>query len=93
MGKGIMMNDEDAKRYDYFIFDGARDLAADHGQDVHGLRNALLCKGVIDFNALDIVTNCQSHKDYFPENYRGRMCDVDVIEAIKDCLRPIYGFD
>ena len=36
--------------------------------------------------------DAQNSPDYDPENYRGKMCDEAVIETLKDCLRPLYGF-
>jgi hypothetical protein len=86
------MTPQDTVRYDTFIFDGARDLAAKHGQDVPSMRAELMAMGVTDSELLFAVEDAQSNPDYELENYRGAKCDEGVIEALKDCLRPLYGF-
>jgi hypothetical protein len=86
------MTPQEAVRYDTFVFDGARDLAAKFGQDVLGMRTELMAMGVTNRDLLYAVEDCQTHPDYELENYRGARCDEGVIESLKDCLRPLYGF-
>jgi len=78
--------------YDRLIFDGARDLAVAHGRNVSSMRSALEAMGVTDQQLLDIVGRNQTADDYEEIGYRGAMCDEGVIEALKDCLRPLHGF-
>lgn len=84
--------------YDRLIYDGARDLAADAGRDVAKLRAALVAMGMTDELLLEDVALSQQEDDatdewsggYQEENYRGKMVDIGVIEAVKDCLRVIH---
>ena len=86
------MTPQDADRYDRLIFDGARDLAVRYGQDVNAMRLALTNMGITDHILLYAVEEAQVSPDYELDTYRGAMCDEGVIETLKDCLRPLYGF-
>lgn len=86
------MTPQDTIRYETFVYDGARDLAAKYGQDVPGLRAELVAMGVTNQHLLHMVEASQIDPDYEVENYRGAKCDEGVIESLKDCLRPLYGF-
>lgn len=76
--------------YDAVVFDGARDLANTYGQNITGLRQALLALGITDMKLLQEVATQQLHPDYFLDTYRGKKCDEGVVEAVKECLRPLY---
>ena len=86
------MTPKETIRYETFVYDGARDLAAKYGQDVIGMRSELMAMGVTNLDLLIAVEEAQSSSDYRLENYRGAKCDEAVIETLKDCLRPLYGF-
>jgi len=79
-------------RYDRLIYDGARDLAAEYKRRIQPMRDKLIEMGVRDANLLDAVVDAQVSPHYQPSNYRGEMCDEGLIEALKDCLRPLHGF-
>jgi len=87
------MNERDSLRYDVLIYGQAALLAAEHGQDVRSLRATLMALGVTDKGQLASVREAQSDKDYCKtEDGRGLRYDEGVYEAVKDCLRPVYGF-
>ena len=72
-------------RYDRLIYDGARDLAAEHKRRIQPMRDKLIEMGVRDANLLDAVVDAQVNPNYQPS-------DEGLIEALKDCLRPLHGF-
>ncbi len=79
------------ERYDRLIFDGARDLADQFRNDESGMILTLNAFGVSEEN-LKSVLSAMCAPDYSEAMYRGKMCDEGVIEALKDCLRPLHGF-
>jgi hypothetical protein len=77
--------------YDLLIFDGARDLAVEHGRDTQSMERALQDLGIPQ-DRINAVLEAQNSADYYENLYRGEMCDEGVIETLKDCLRPLNGF-
>ena len=86
-----MSNPSDIKEYDILIDDGARDLAIKYRGDIVGMRKALLALGIPALSIIKVL-EAQQSPEYEEIKYRGGMCDEGVIESLKDCLRPIYGF-
>ncbi len=85
------MDKFDAERYDRLIYDGARDLAFKNRKNIRQMHADLLKLGA-PMNAINDVIEAMQSPDYYEENYRGKKCDEGVIEALKDCLRPLHGF-
>ena len=87
------MDHKDGLRYDVLIYGQAALLAAQFQKDVKGLRETLEALGVRDKASLAGVALMQTAKDYYrTRDGRNLWYDEGVYEAIKDCLRPIYGF-
>lgn len=87
------MNHKDGLRYDVLIYGQAALLAARFEKDVKGLRETLEALGVKNKARLAAVAEMQTAKDYRrTRDGRNLWYDEGVYEAIKDCLRPIYGF-
>lgn len=87
------MNERDSLRYDVLIYGQAALLAAECGKDVNRLRATLEALGVNDDYALANVADAQSDRHYLAtRDGRGLNYDEGVYEAVKDCLRPVYGF-
>ena len=92
--KGNMrMKERDELRYDVLIYGQAALLAAEWRKDVKGLRKTLEALGVSNEHHLECVAQAQKDKEYrVDKDGRGLRYDELVYEAIKDCLRPVYGF-
>lgn len=87
------MTRNDSLRYDTLVIGQAALLASAFKQNVEGLRETLEALGVTDPVHLAGVWESQTHKDYVEEtDGRGLTYDEGVYEAIKDCLRRVYGF-
>ena len=87
------MNERDGLRYEVLIYGQGALLAAEYGRDVKGLRKTLEALGVTDEGHLAGVVEAQINNDYrASRDGRGLRYDEGVYEAIKDCLRPVYGF-
>lgn len=87
------MNERDSLRYDVLIYGQAALLAAEHGKNTKSLRATLEALGVTDEGQLDGVREAQTDKEYRKtKDGRGLRYDEGVYEAVKDCLRPVYGF-
>lgn len=87
------MNERDGLRYDVLIYGQSALLAAEHGKDVNGLRKTLEALGVTNEDHLAGVAEAQTDKEYSAtKDGRGLRYDEGVYEAVKDCLRPVYGF-
>lgn len=87
------MTRKDSLRYDTLVIGQAALLAAAFKKNIEGLRETLEALGVTDRNDLAGVEEAQTHKDYWEDtDGRGLTYDEGVYEAIKDCLRPVYGF-
>lgn len=87
------MNKRDNLRYDVLIYGQAALLAAEHGLNIKSLRATLEALGVTDEGQLEEVRKAQTDKEYYAsQDGRGLWYDEGVYEAVKNCLRPIYGF-
>ena len=87
------MNERDSLRYDVLICGQAALLAAACGKDSKGLRATLEALGVTNEHDLANVADAQRSKHYLEtKDGRGLKYDVGVYVAVKDCLRPVYGF-
>ena len=87
------MNERDSLRYDVLIYGQAALLAAEHGRNIKSLRATLEALGITHEGYLEEVREAQRDKDYRAiRDGRGLRYDEGVYEAIKDCLRPVYGF-
>jgi hypothetical protein len=89
----VTMDRRDGLRYDVLIYGQSALLAAEFGKDTKGLRETLEALGVTDEHKLEGVREAQTDKEYEESrDGRGLNYDEGVYEAIKDCLRPVYGF-
>lgn len=87
------MNERDSLRYDVLICGQAALLAAECGKAVNGLRAMLEALGVTNEQDLANVAAAQRDRHYLEtKDGRGLEYDEGVYEAVKDCLRPVYGF-
>lgn len=85
------MTPEDNVRYDREVYDAARDLAVTHRKNRRTMSAALMALGFTEDETI-VVKQKQAAPDYWEDEYRGKMCDEGVIEALKEGLRRINGF-
>ena len=86
------MNMQEHARYDRLIYEKACGLAIKHEQKTTPMYDNLLAIGVIDKVLLKKVSEAQLSSEYKPELINNKMCDKNVVEAVNNCLRPLYGF-
>lgn len=88
-----MAGGADASRsYEKLIYDGARDLAELGKKDANALCVKLELMGVSPAMNTTVMLALTS-EDYNETLYRGAMVDEGVVEALKECLRLVHGFD
>ena len=85
------MTAEAQERYETLVYDGARDLAVKYQK-----AGVMLKRVLLELGAPEDLADAAGRATYAPEfelaPYRGAACDEGVVEAVKDCLRVVYGF-